>query len=938
MLPQVAGFELLHSLGSGSFAEVYAARDLNLGRPVALKILREQSPSSAQVERFRREREVLAQLDHPHLVRVHGTGSAGGRLYVVLELLPGGSLVERLRPGLDPQAAAEWVRQAALGVGALHAQGIVHRDLKPGNLLLDEDGRVKVADLGLVSGDALEDLTLTGRLVGTPAYLAPEQLKGERVRDPRVDVYSLGVVLYEAFTGEQPHTAPNVVQLLARKAQSPAPDPRSKNAAVPAALAAVCNRALALRPEDRYPDGAALAEALHDALRPARPGVGRGVVLGLGAGALVALGVIVALAARRPDPETPSPVVDPAPAPAPAVVEPAPDARVAPPALTLEELRTSLPGPGSLPAYGRQLVRAGGGLVSLAYPHLEGQSEFGVELYAEPRSTLDVWNLASGARLRTLEVPRRTLRIAASADGARLVAASGEELVLYDAATWTALASARRAEATDQVSDLALSPDGRALVVCLPKLQRVEVWDLPELRLRRTLEVLAHVAAFRGSGELVLGSRSGWIDVRDLDGEQPPRRLETPHGVFALALLDDGTVAANAWTEVGVRLYDLDAGEALDLVSLPQEALRLSHAPGSPYLYVAAQGQLCRIDVARRQRDALARSTDRLFLALLADAHEVFAAGTDQRIQRLSLELTPSLAWSQTHAGPPRTLVYSEQGTLFLGETSRLWSVFSPGGVPVPTIHSEPGRPGLRLQAADARGRRVVVGDGSARLYTVDLDDPSVATNLPAHPVPGSTVALGPDGVALLASWDTTQGAELWRIDADEAAPWSLPRALRGARIAALELTPDGRIAVSGDEEGSLRAWSTRDRSPLEDELDRDPLRSPVTCLALDGDRVLAGTADGRLRLWTRFSSSPAVGFAAHDAPVYDVLLLPAGRAASASQDGRLVLWELEPRRALATWSVPDDAPRCLALSPDGQRLAVATLRGAVHELALPPP
>jgi serine/threonine protein kinase len=261
-LPSIPGYRVLNLLGSGAFADVFLAEDESVGRRVAIKLLREQTPNAAQLDRFRREREALASLSHPHLLRVHAAGSVRGRPYVVTELLAGRTLHDLLKETRDQERLLDLLHQAALGVAALHEAGLVHRDIKPENLLLDEGGEVKVADLGLVGGQDLRTLTTDGAIIGTPAYMSPEMCKGSGTREPTSDVYSLGAILYEVLTGQLPHPAATVPALLLMRLAVPNPDPALLVPGLPPALAALCRRAMEVSPQDRWPDAAAFAEAL----------------------------------------------------------------------------------------------------------------------------------------------------------------------------------------------------------------------------------------------------------------------------------------------------------------------------------------------------------------------------------------------------------------------------------------------------------------------------------------------------------------------------------------------------------------------------------------------------------------------------------------------------------------------------------------------------
>ncbi|MDB5313364.1 MAG: serine/threonine protein kinase [Gemmataceae bacterium] len=197
---------------------VYLARQTALNRPVALKMILGVGRASAlDLARFLAEAETAAAIDHPHVVRVYDFGQHAGRPYLAMEYLPRGTLADRVRAGrLPARSAAELVERIARGVSAAHSQGVVHRDLKPGNILFDDQGGPKVADFGLAK-QGQSDLTQTQVVMGTPAYMAPEQAGGRsKFAGPQADVWALGVILYECLTGTRPFEAENTGELLAR--------------------------------------------------------------------------------------------------------------------------------------------------------------------------------------------------------------------------------------------------------------------------------------------------------------------------------------------------------------------------------------------------------------------------------------------------------------------------------------------------------------------------------------------------------------------------------------------------------------------------------------------------------------------------------------------------------------------------------------------------
>jgi eukaryotic-like serine/threonine-protein kinase len=315
--PLLAGrYRLEKMLSSTRMAEVWVAVDVELDRQVVVKLLAPE----ADRERFEREARAVAGLSHPNIVQLFDFGEEE-RWYMVFEYLPGGSLEERLAEA-DAVSEAEIARIAgdvAAGLAHAHARGVVHRDLKPGNVLFDPERRSKIADFGIARVQGTDTLTEAGTVLGTAAYISPEQVRGEPAT-PASDVYSFGVILYRLLAGRLPFEAQSPLQLAAlhRDAEPP---PLATSGVFPA----IAMSALAKEPSQRPADGAALVRALSGtalpaaattevlpAPVPARPGRGRvPLVAGIAALALAACGVVAAMV-----------LTGGSPAPAPAVTGP----------------------------------------------------------------------------------------------------------------------------------------------------------------------------------------------------------------------------------------------------------------------------------------------------------------------------------------------------------------------------------------------------------------------------------------------------------------------------------------------------------------------------------------------------------------------------------------------------------------------------------------
>jgi len=268
-----AGFDLLAELGRGGMGVVYRAQQRTPHRVVALKVLRSgEHAGTDELARFRTEVEAVAALNHPHVVQVYEVGEHMGLPYFSMELVEGGSLAERLRRGpLPPAEAAALAEVLARAVHAVHQAGVVHRDLTPSNVLLSPDGTPKVTDFGLAKRldpaspgrKSGEHLTVSGAIMGTPSYIAPEQASGQsRSAGPAADVYALGALLYEMLTGRPPFQAATAVDTILRVLTDEPVPPRQLQPRLPRDLNTICLKCLHKEPQKRYASAAALADDL----------------------------------------------------------------------------------------------------------------------------------------------------------------------------------------------------------------------------------------------------------------------------------------------------------------------------------------------------------------------------------------------------------------------------------------------------------------------------------------------------------------------------------------------------------------------------------------------------------------------------------------------------------------------------------------------------
>src|SRR5215472_17516635 len=275
-------YEMQEPIGRGGMATIYRAVDLRMGRVVAAKILREvYSTDPKFVTRFQREARAASALAHPNIVQVFDYGQSGENYYIVMEFVDGSDLRRYLKKTgpLSNERVVEIAHDVALGLGAAHRLGIVHRDVKPQNIMLNDQGLVKLTDFGIASmyKDAeAERLTTTGMTLGTVQYYAPEQAQGEIV-SPAADVYALGIVMYEMLTGRTPFDGDTPVTVAMRHIQDLPEPPSAYNPRITPGLERIILRCLEKDPRDRYRDGDALAYALENLARAPRRTTGSAV-------------------------------------------------------------------------------------------------------------------------------------------------------------------------------------------------------------------------------------------------------------------------------------------------------------------------------------------------------------------------------------------------------------------------------------------------------------------------------------------------------------------------------------------------------------------------------------------------------------------------------------------------------------------------------------
>lgn len=564
-------YEIKKELGRGGMAIVYKAVQENLGREVALKVLPQgMTHDRKMLERFHREAQSAAQLNHPHIVTIFDEGELNGVHYMAMEYLEGRDLHEIVQEKgpVSPDQATSLIAPMAEALGYAHEKGTVHRDVKSSNVMVTDVGRPVLMDFGIAYAGSDARLTQTGTVLGTPEYMSPEQARGNEV-DARGDLYSLGVVLYEAITGKLPHTGGHPMSVVYKVLHESYTPPRQINQDIPEWLEQIVAKLLKKEPDERYQTGQEVAEALHSK-DPGEPVEVPSYSGDGAAGADDQMAVDTGGEAHNSGepaktqvyrPEDDDVVQDPSPEPAAAMSETA--------AATEEEsVSTDADGPQRQRLHIVRTLEGNADWVNAVSFSPDGQ----YALSAATDNSIKLWEVVTGREIQTFEgLPEQPISVALSPDGDRLVSETSDGTVqLWDTESGEALQTVEKH--SEAVLGATFSPGGQWILSGGSASGTLHLWNAETGELARRFEdnnEAIFSVAFSPDGQYVLSGsgQSGILKLWETSSGNVVRTFDEGDWdstyVFSVAFSPDGRYALSGSDDMTARLWDVNSGNLL---------------------------------------------------------------------------------------------------------------------------------------------------------------------------------------------------------------------------------------------------------------------------------------------------------------------------------------------------------------------------------------
>ena len=926
-------------LGQGGMGSVYHAYDPNFKREVALKLLdRRFSHNKSFRHRFEREARAVARIDHPRIVPIYDYGEDEGRMFLVMPLMEGGTLKDKMagKP-LSVAEAVDILRQIAPALTVTHEMGMVHRDLKPDNILFDQFGNAYVSDFGIVKQAGGETNLTAGGLIGTPAYMSPEQAKGHKELDGRSDIYSLGVILFEMLTGKRPYEAENSLAIALKHLTQPIPSILAVRPDLPVGLEYVINKTMQKEPEKRYQTVADLVADLENIDHfPLFDSV-----------------------------ETPPPPSDVTELLPPPVLEPPPRRRWLLPALAIGALLIGggLVGGTMLMANGRAAPTATTTTIAVLPSSTTTPTDTAVpsqtpteEPSATPASTSTPIPSPSATPPAEIAVPESTptvvlvpqrisrenlsdlqewLTIPNNTDQLRHVALSPDE-------QWAAVASdqgVRLYQLPDfspgdfviegAISQLDWSPDGRHLATSGPD-SRIRIWDTADWSETATIPGAAAALAWHPDGQQLLwGAANGVISLWPVsETEAAQTWADHTSAITDLAWSPDGVLFASASSDNNIYIRNLTETRPVRTSFRQNGVWNLAWSPdGSQLATAGADGSVRLEEIAGGQPRSLNCSGGQPRTLVWLDDATIATGSEDGRIRICPVNgRAPSLTMGN-HGGVQQVFWLPGSGQLLsVGErddTLQLWQASD--GVPGPALVDYASYALATVVQWSPDGTKLAIGSQKGIVLIWSLATQQIESVLGGHDAEVVSLAWSPDGRYL-----ATSGGAAPVIHVNDVPAGAVIQTIttHTDRITAVSWGADSNQLASAGYDSRLQIWDLTEAEVVESWTMQALGRVLAAAWSPDGQEIVTGGQTSLVQLRPPQRTRLTVTLNEHDAPVRAAAWASDSQSfATADNNGRVLLWPT----AVADNGAPTleinlgVSVRDLAWSPDNSLLTALT-------------
>jgi WD40 repeat protein/tRNA A-37 threonylcarbamoyl transferase component Bud32 len=941
-------YRLLERIGQGGMGEVYRAEQRSADRIVALKVIRADRLNQLSfgehqewLERFRREGQMAARLQHDHIVTVYEVGEIAGQHFYSMRYVDGHTLSEILRQEIVPsRQAAQYLEPVARAVHAIHLQGMVHRDLKPRNILVDKEGRPYVTDFGLAKWSTSDsEVTHTGAWVGTPSYMSPEQAENPTEVGAKSDIYSLGATLYELLTGRPPFKAADPVETLRQVIDKDPVPPRELNSAIDRDLELICLKCLRKEPDKRYRSASELADELRRYLegrplrhtRPVRNAErlwrwcrrNQATSTALAAAAVLLLALAgLSLAFGVHSKNTAATVLA--------------EQKQTEEALDQNQrLKATLELDRGLSLCEHGDV--GRGLLWLAQS-LQDTPPEAKDLEHLIRMNLGAWRRhASGLRVPPIRHDATVKAVAFSPDGQLFVTATeAGTITIFDANTGQELRRLKKQPTA--ISSVVFSPDGKQLltggsdgVACM--------WEVDtgkELSRFKAHERGVVAVAFSANGALVLTAGDRVACVWDAATRAKRAHLQGHADVInALAVSSDGSTVVTGSRDGTARIWDVHTGKETHCLNGHQDVVEsVAFSPDGRTVVTGSDDCSARLwdPMTGISRGTVLWHSGKVWAVAFSPDGRTILTGSQERTALLWDASSGKKLLSLAHQHGVHAVAFSPAGdTILTGsedQHARVWEnglrhhvapilqhrcrvvygvCFSPDGNSILTTSWDPRSENM----------------GDVRLWDARTGSPLAPPCLHSERI--YRIAFSPDNATVLTVgtrarlWDAVKGQLLFESPND------------AGTVPAAALSPDGNTLLTGGEDGVARLWNVVSGQPLGLRLRHDRAIWSVA-FSPDGSKILTGSGDRTARIWEVSTGQELVRLQGHMRNINTVAYSPDGKTAlTASLDGTARLWDTSTGALRALPFAHLGQVKCVAYSPDGESFLTASADGSVQ-------